>query len=144
MNQAVHEIGGRKFTTILVSTAEHDFWTMRHVREAKLDNLFKGKDETPEAFCERLLNEVIASGKAFLLLGAMLIEEGKRDEDWTPDMGESTAAFLSKLTAPADKFKVQTLVIGTLVTFFRKGLGYSNYSRTSLTETHAPAQPIAS
>lgn len=143
MNLAVHEINGRKFYPVQITTIEHDFWIIRQVREGKLDNLKQGAGEPDEDFAVRAYEDVLASGKAFLLLGALLIEAGERDEDWSPAMAEANADFFRTLTAPADKAKMPHLIVTTFFPFFRAGLRSSKLSRTSLSGEEPQGQPAA-
>jgi hypothetical protein len=136
-----YNVGGREFRALQTSTLEHDFWTMRHLREAGLDQLRRNPDETAEDFAVRLLHEIIASGKAFLLVGAFLIPANMQDADWTPEVGASSAAFFGSLTGTRDKQIIQAIVVTLLTSFFQLGLSYSNNSRTSL-KRGAQAQPI--
>lgn len=145
MNQQVYEIGGRKFHAMLVTTVEHDFWLMKHIHEAGLDDVRIANDEKPDAFAVRLLHEVVFSGKAFNLLGGTLIPSNMRDEDWTPQVGEQTAEFFRTLTTADDKQRIQSAVVQLLISFFIQGLSYSNPSRTSLSGAEmAAAQPAQS
>lgn len=142
MNQVVHEISGRKFYPIKITTIEHDFWLIKQVREGKLDNLKQEAGEPDPIFAVRAYEDVLSSGKAFLLLGALLIESGKRDEDWTPAMAEANAEFFRSLTAPADKAKMPHLIVTTFFPFFRAGLRSSKPSRISL-NVEPQGQPAA-
>jgi hypothetical protein len=55
-------IGGRRWKPLTKSTIEHDFTTMRHIREAGLNDLRKGAEESYEDYAVRLLHEIIGSG----------------------------------------------------------------------------------
>lgn len=115
-------LGGRKFRPIRNSTVEHDFWLLDHVTEAGLDTLTMKGAETADQFAARLLREIIQSGKAFLLMGGLLIPDGIKAEDWTPEIALETAAFIEKLTDPADKALIQQSVVTMLIGFFTTGL----------------------
>lgn len=117
-----HVLGGRAFRSIGESTIQHDYTFMGMVREAGLDRPTLEPGETPQDFAARLLGEILSSGRAFDLLGVLLIPEGMEDTDWTPELGEETAAHLAHLTEPDDKAKVNGLVLSTLIDFFQTGL----------------------
>lgn len=116
------ELGGRIFVPAKNTTIEHDFWLMGHIRGAGLDNITVREGEAPDEFVLRLLQETINSSRIFLLLGGLLFPDGLAPEAWTPELAEQTAAFLKKLTAPADKAKIQTQVVSALLGFFQTGL----------------------
>jgi len=115
-------LAGHAFAPLLVSTIEHDFWLMARIRAARLDALTKAEDESAEEFVSRILHEVIDSGRAFELLGGMLIPENVPAEQWTPELAAETAAFIRTLTDPADKARLQSQLISLLIGFFENGL----------------------
>lgn len=132
------EIGGQKWRAVKRSTIEHDFWLMKHIREAGLDAVRIQPGEKPEEFALRLLHEVIGSGKAFALLGGMLLPDGVPDEHWTPERAEQTAAFLRGLAADEDKAAVKSAIISLLTGFLEAGLrSYAD----SVTASIAGGQP---
>ena len=122
--------GGRSFIALDNPTIERDFWLMREVRAAGLAELVIADGEAAEAFAQRTLDAVIASGKAFLLLGAFLVPEGTSPQGWTPALAAETAGFLAKLNDPEDKRQVQVQVLSLLTGFLARGL-------SSLTTTAA-------
>jgi hypothetical protein len=132
------EIGGQKWRAVKRSTIEHDFWLMKHIREAGLDAVRLKPTERPEEFAVRLLHEVIGSGKAFTLLGGMLLPDGVHDEHWTPERAEQTAAFMRGLAADADKAAVKSAIISLLTGFFEAGLRFYADSATASTAGSQP------
>lgn len=141
------EIGGQKWRAVKRSTIEHDFWLMKHIREAGLDAVGLRPGEKPEEFAVRLLHEVIGSGKAFTLLGGMLLPDGVPDEHWTPECAEQTAAFMRALAADEDKGAVKSAIISLLAGFLEAGLASSDNSGTASVSQPAsvpqPPQSIA-
>jgi hypothetical protein len=132
------EIGGQKWRAVKRSTIEHDFWMMKHIREAGLDAGRLRPGEKPEEFAIRLLHQVIASGKAFTLLGGVLLPAGMADEHWTPERAEQTAAFLRGLAADEDKAAVKSAIISLLTGFLEAGLrSYADF----VTASTAGSQP---
>jgi hypothetical protein len=116
-------MGGRTFRPIGESTVEHDFRFMALLRDLGLDDPHRLSSETPAQFAVRLLNDLMASGRALEALGYLLIPEGVESEDWTVAVGQETAAFLGQLSKPGDKAQVRALTLSFLIDFFERGLG---------------------
>ena len=139
------EIGGQKWRAVKRSTIEHDFWLMKNIREAGLDAVRIQPGEKPEEFAVRLLHEVIGSGKAFMLLGGMLLPESIPDEQWSPERAHETAAFMRGLAADEDKAAVKSAIISLLTGFLEAGLrSYANSGTASTAASQpqpAPPQP---
>ena len=125
------KIGGRTFVPVKNSTIEHDFWLMAHIRGVGLDRIAIEENEPPEDFAVRLLNEVINSGRIFPILGGLFLPEKTSSLDWTPEVAEETAAFLKKISDPADKALIQQQVVSLLLSFFQSGLVSLMISRKS-------------
>jgi len=122
-----YELGGRAFVHVGESTVEHDYTFLALQTAAGLDVFDMQVGESPEVFAERLVRQVIASGKALPLLGCLLVPEPTDSqkpagEAWTPEMGEKTARFLGTLTAEKDKAQVRSLIATLLIDFFQSGL----------------------
>ncbi len=131
-------IGGRTFIPVRDSTIEHDFWLMAHIRGAGLDRIAIGDGEAPDDFAVRILAEVISSGRIFPILGGLFLPEKISPLDWTPAVAEETAAFLRKISDPADKAVIQQQVVSLLLSFFQTGLASLTISRkSSVTEPKA-------
>ncbi len=135
------EIGGRKWREISRSTMENDVWLWKHIRDGGIDQVRLQPGEKPEDYAVRLLHEVIASGKVFLLLGGLLLPDGVPDEHWAPERGEETAAFMRKLQDQTDKDAIRHLLINLLTAFFEGGLrSYVNSLTASKAEEGEPAE----
>lgn len=115
-------IGGARWRVIRNSTLEHDFSAMRAARAIGVDAAGLLPGETPEAFAERLLFQVIDSGGIFRLLGCLLLPVDVPDDHWTPEEAERTETFLKALRDPEDKTAVRGLVSSLLLGFFAEGL----------------------
>jgi len=131
-----YELGGRAFVHVGESTVEHDYHFLALQTAAGLDQFEMQAGESAEVFAERLIRQVIASGKALSLLGCLLVPEpkdpGKRaGEDWTPEKGQETARFLGSLTGEKDKAQVRSLVATLLIDFFQSGLASVRTIETS-------------
>ena len=121
------QIGGRRWREVVSNTIEHDFWVLQQTQEAGIE-LYTKKGEDPGEFAARLLREVIASGKAFLLVGAFLVPAELTDQDWSPAVAQQTGEFMRKLEGADDKQIIQGAIISLLLGFFEAGLRSSNNS----------------
>lgn len=133
------ELGGRKFHSIEQSTIEHDLTVMRMLAEVGLDKAAQREGESYDDFAVRLLSQVIASNKAFDLIGGFIMEADCQDADWTPESGKAVAKFVSKLTSQDDKLQIRQLVVSLLVGFSQAGLLSFAASPTSSTEEEETA-----
>lgn len=140
---AVIELGGRRFTRMECSTVKHDFWMMAQAREAGLDNvkLPSRKREDVEAAMEALLDRVIFSGKAIVLLAGLLIPEGLEPREWTPKVAEDIAEHLELLTDREDKNQIRPLVASMLSGFFMSGLASLRTSPSSSSDAAEVDEP---
>lgn len=116
------DLGGRLFRVIEDSTAAHDLWFMGHVARAGLTQATMQAEESSEDFARRLLDEILATGKALTLIGGMLIPEDVADTDWTEEIAGETSQFLGGLTAERDKAQILSLVCTLLIDFFAAGV----------------------
>lgn len=132
-----YRIAGRLFRAVERSTLAHDFYVMKQIRRAGLDQCAPRPSESAQDYALRLLYAVVESGVPFELLGGLLVPEGVPDEQWSEEHAEATAAVLRQVTDAADKAEVQKLMIGLLTDFFREGLRFWNPSATA----SSPAQP---
>ena len=131
-----HKLGGRTFVVVRESTVEQDYTFLAMIRDAGVAELTMDPEEEPEGFARRILEAVIRSGAVLKLLGCLLVPEelvpkrsrftiGRRPEPgemWTPEIAGETAEFLGRLHDPADKTKVQALVLSLLLSFFESGI----------------------
>jgi len=132
MPEEKYILGGRTFLPLAESTLEHDVELFRLLRSAGLREIAMQKGESGEAFGQRLLEELLAGGKALELLGCVLIPEGTKSEDWTPEIGSQTAAHLAKISNSSEKLQIQSLLISLLILFFEHGLCSLGRFMTSL------------
>lgn len=127
-------LGGRAFAPMAAHTVKHDAWMMGHVRRAELDEVVVRAGESAEEFGRRFLGEVMASGKACLLLGGLMVPEEVGQAGWTPEVAEETARHVEGLTAAEDKAAVWSLVASMLIAFFESGLASLYRSAASSSE----------
>jgi hypothetical protein len=116
------ELGRRKFRAIENSTVEHDFTAMQLLAKAGLNTAAQHEGESYDDFAVRLLSQVISSGHACDLIGAFIIPENLTDQEWVPQTGIDTAAFVQKLTAQDDKRQIREIVVNLLAGFSQAGL----------------------
>lgn len=135
----VYAIAGRKYRPIQTTTLELDHHNRRITREAGLDDLRKRPDETPTDFAARLLDEIYASGKAFELLGGLLVLESVKDEDWTPELAKGAAQVFRKVTVPEEK----AVLTGVLANLYISFLGHGLTSSSNSLIASEPAQPAS-
>lgn len=143
-------LGGRAFRKIGIATLEHDFRLIGLLREIGLYEPYRLQSESPAEYGTRLLQDLIASGRAFDVLGHLLIPAEVPPENWTPEIARETAGFIGALTRPEDKEEIQALTLGFLLGFFEHGLSSWRLSTTSSescrseSPTATPATAMAS
>lgn len=131
------ELGGRRWRILQNGPLEHAIWMDRQVLQANLRGLRQQAGEAPEAFANRILDQIIISGTVFHLLSGMLLPEEVKDVDWTPALAEQTSGFLRRLTDERDKMAIRSLLVSLVLVFFVHGLRFSAVSGIASTE----AQP---
>lgn len=133
-------IGGRDFRAVSNSTIEHDFWVMDQVRGAGLDRIEMREGETQDQFVERIIIDSITTGRAFPLLGGLLMPADMLPEDWTPQIAHDTIEFLRKRTDESDKAKIKAQLVALLFGFFVKGVASPRTSPSYSAKTKAGAR----
>jgi hypothetical protein len=116
-------LGGKEYGYVGAGPLRQDLFVMMHARHAGLVGAEILPDETPEEYAKRLLDMVLTSGRALLLLGGLLIPAGKRPEDWSEEMAYETAGALGSITDADEKRKVQVELLSVMLGFFENGLG---------------------
>lgn len=144
------KIGGRTFVELGESTIEHDLFVLDLTRKAGLDEVVLEDGESPDRFARRLLNGLATNMAALELLGAFMVPEGTKAEDWSPELAAETARHFGGRGRPItgeDKAAVFELLKDLTIHFFAKGVTSVWSSRTSSgTEGHAVAEsehPVA-
>jgi hypothetical protein len=121
--EEVVTLGERRYVQIGDgATVQHDYWLMGHVTRAGLARVTMFPNETPDQFCLRILDTAIMSGLVMELMGGLLVPEGTKPADWTPEMAVETGAYISGLSHPEDKEKINDLLLTMLMDFFERGL----------------------
>lgn len=136
--QETIQLGKRWYKRVGVSTLEHDHWLAGHARQAGSDGWAIRPGESHEAFGSRILGDLMANEKAFLLLGGLLMPSD--EEVWTKDLARATAAEMARLTDPDEKRIANTELLSLVLDFFVNGLAYWMISETSSEAEGAPAK----
>ena len=134
------ELNGRKFAVIECGTVKHDYWLMKQIREAGIESVDFPADRDMVHMVDALIDRVLASGAAMVLLGGLIMPAEMKVTEWTPAIAAEMTAFLESLTATADKELVRGLVAQAMVGFFRSALVSLRTSRTSSLEAGAVAE----
>lgn len=140
------ELGGRKLRVLAQANIAHDFWLTRQIREAGIHKLELGAHQTAAQFADDVINRVMESGAALVLLGGLLAPADLAVKDWTPAIAADMTAFIETLTTDEDKIVVRGLVADAILAFFRTGLvSFSTSQTSSMTsrEPEAIARPSA-
>jgi hypothetical protein len=126
-------LGGRTYRTVEDrTTLEQDHWIAGATRNAGSGDWKLRPGESAEAFGSRILSDLMASGKAFLILGGLLLPEDEKV--WTPEIGYRTAAEVAALTDPEEKRRANAQLLSVVIGFFVSGLGSWMISGTSSEE----------
>lgn len=116
-------LGGHDFTYAKVMTVRQDLFAMTHARHAGLVGARRAEDETPEEFMRRLMDGLLSSGRALLLMGALLVPYGMEPKQWTVEVAMETADVLGAIEDAAEKQRLYVELASALLAFFSKGLG---------------------
>lgn len=128
-------LGGRAFVSVGESTLAHDIRFVELVAKAGLSAFSLRDGEPAEDFARRLMDQLMATGRALDLLACLMVpepEEGTAPgSTWTLDLAAETARFLGALTDPGDKGQIHALLAELLRDFFESGLVSLTSSRPS-------------
>lgn len=137
------EIGGKRYERLSATSIAHDLWLMAKTREAGLDRIQVAsmEPEDLEAGLDEVIDRVIVSGHALALLAGLMVPEGLKAEDWTPEVPKEIEASLSKITDATKKSQVKPLIASMLAGFFTSGLASLKTSRPSSETAGSAAKP---
>ncbi len=128
-------LSGRAFVPVGESTVAHDFRFLELVQKAELNTFSMEEGEAAEDFAKRLMDRLMATGKALDLLACLIVPEPPEGtapgETWTPELAAETAGWIGALQDPKDKALIHALLAETLVDFFESGLVSLTSSRRS-------------
>lgn len=126
-------VGGRQFKPCTDSTIEHDVRTVDLADAAGLRDLqipAEGSADDYQRFVHELITGLVRNRHLFSLLGCVLIPADKEPSQWTPELGEETAAFLASCTSPDDKQLIYAQTAALLEGFFVAGLATRKITRS--------------
>lgn len=123
MEHETIKLGGREYKRVGISTLEHDHYLAGHARQAGSEQWTLRSGESHEAFAARILSDLMASGKAFPLLGGLLMP-ADRKAPWTVGIAGETARHMAGLTDPEEKRIANTELLSLVLDFFVNGLAY--------------------
>ncbi len=115
-------LGGKPYVALIEGTSERDDYVMRLAGKAGLREVSMRRGETPEAFAQRLLYDLVDAEVRHDILGGLLIPRGEKPENWSPSLAENTAKHFRMLTSEEDKSTLNGLTAGFLGDFFERGL----------------------
>lgn len=115
-------LGGRQWQLITESTLENDVFKREQLIDSGLASLYMKVGETEDQFARRIDNELVKGGRMFGVLASVLMPAEISAGDWTPATAEETAAFLRKLTIPAEKEAARIMGRGIITAFLTAGL----------------------
>jgi hypothetical protein len=117
---------------------EHDHWIAGLTRQAGAEGWRLRPGEGHEEFGARILGDLMASGKAFPILGGLLMPVAC--ERWTREIGMATAEHLKTISDPEEKKAANSELLTVVMEFFVAGLASWMSSGSSSTEvTGGPA-----
>ncbi len=137
-------LGGRCYVPAGVGPVRHDLFVLHQARHAGLYGAQIREDEPPEEFAARLLDGVLTSGRALLLLGALLLPDGTKVEQWTEELAYRTAGELGGINDPGEKKRLYGELITLIHDFFVNGLGPWIASRRSSGAAEPPSSSTRS
>ena len=138
--QEIFELGGKWYRAVGTRTLQHDHFLAGATRQAGSERWMLRPGESHESLGARILGDIMASGKAFDMLGGLLIPVDT--EKWTPGVAKETAVHLAGLTDPDEKQLANSALLGLVLEFFVNGLAYWMTSETSSTEEGSEPGPI--
>jgi hypothetical protein len=132
-------LGGRYWTAVGESNAEHDDWMTGALRRAGLIPLPGiGAGESHAEYGQRIYADLSAHGERFNVLAGVLLPEGMRSEDWSAELAAETIAHLKRLVGPEDHQKMRDQLLSFLIAFFSNGTA-SSATSTSSSESETKA-----
>ncbi len=145
MQQLAFPIGERHFWVPLADRSIINDARVRQLLDrAGLESFSMGVGEDAHAFGERVLSEALAKPVSYQLLGALILPEGARPEDWNDAMGQDTAEYLQGLSVPSARATLRVIFARMLEHFFASGsasIWTSPTSSAAQSAGGAPEQP---
>ncbi len=124
-------IANRTFHPATKTTFNQDLYVLELIEGAEVEALTKATKDNLEDAALKVLTRATKSGKLFLLLAALIVEEGTK---WTVESSKANAEFFGNLDEPADKEQLHGAIVGVLLSFF---VNAEAFSKTSLKSSPA-------
>lgn len=121
----------RRFQAAKTTTFEQDLFLMDILEETGIGSLVNEIDLRTMDLNEvgmKIIRQAYRSGQLFLLLGAMLIEDGRA---WSEEAAHANSHYFATLSTPGDKEKLYAPVASVVLSFFMSALESSETSRKS-------------
>lgn len=119
----VWTIGGRRYREVREGSVHLNMWVGGRLHAAGFTQPTMQPGESADQFARRTLGELQASGAWLSLIAGLLLPEGVKDLDWTPEIAEDTAAHIKRQPADGEAWKaVQSATLSVLLHFFENGL----------------------
>lgn len=125
----------RVFRPSVPTTFEQDLFLMDLLDETGVGGIVDDIDPMTMELNEvgmRIIRMAYRSGKLFLLLGAILSEEGVV---FSEDVAHANAEYFAGLTSPVDKERLHGPVASVVLSFFMSALASSETSQKSLSRS---------
>ena len=124
-------LGGRAYVTAQDITIGQEIRVRGLLSASGLDDLPMHEHESAEDYVRRLLDHLTGSPQVLELMGTLILPDGMKPGEWTPDVARETAAHISKLTSLEDRVHFQTMVSAAFLGFLESGLISLERSLTS-------------
>lgn len=124
------EVGGKVFIPTVNTTFDQDMYLMSLMTNSGITELSKTfKEDMPLSEAgQKVVAAAYDSGKLFLILGAGMVEEGKR---WSKEDSVKNAQFLANLESAEDKSKLHGIMATVIIGFFLTALASLKTSENS-------------
>lgn len=135
MTDEMIQLGGENFIAQRNGCLEWEIWMQARITEAGLSRITTVKGETADQFAERMIAKALSSGKALVLLGGLMLPEGKSPDEWTPAMAADITRRMGKLRTAEDKEAAKGAIAAMLIGFFQNGFSSLKNSPSFSTQT---------
>ena len=125
----------RTFRPSSKTTFEQDLFLMDIFEESGVGSIMDHIRATDMELSEvgmRIIRQAYRSGQLFLLLGGVLVEDGKK---WSEEVAHRNAEYFANLDDPSDKEALHGPVASVVMSFFLNALESSTTSRKSLSRS---------
>jgi hypothetical protein len=129
-------LAGRRFRSSISTTIEQDNQLWAILYTVGITQMSPGAGEAVDEYAQRVHFKMIEAGNLFEMLGCVLVPAELRDEDWSPEVGNTTAQHLKHLRDREDKAFVREMSLRLLLDFISAGSKLLPRSLTSSVAQH--------